>query len=93
MPVPFIMQQHPFQKLQQTYLSISLAVTESWPLLVAAREAGKKASYWFSSLSDGNGFWVADQSYLLHVLIQAPKRQGFVTQVTLTEARYEWRDG
>ena len=73
----FVMQQHLFQKLQQTYLNITLAITESYGhSLVAAQEARKKMCNWLFSLSNGNGFWVADQPYLLRVLIHAPKRQG-----------------
>lgn len=77
MSICFVTQQHLFQKLQQTYLNISLAMTESYgDSLVAAWESREKM--WNCLFSLSNGFWVADQPYLLRVLIHTPTRQGFV---------------
>ena len=74
-----VMQQDLFQKLQQTYLNISLAIFESYGhSLVVAWEARKEMCNWLFSLSNGNGFWVVVQPYLLRVLIHAPKRQGLM---------------
>lgn len=77
MSIRSVTQQHLFQKLQQTYLNISLAMTESYgDSLVAAWESREKM--WNCLFSPSNGFWVADQPYLLRVLIHTPTRQGFV---------------
>lgn len=80
MSIRFVTQHHLFQKFQQTCLNISLAITESYgDSLVAAWESREKMWNCLFSLSNGNGFWVADQPYLLRVLIHTPTRQGFVT--------------
>ena len=74
---PFCHAAASFPETPADLLNISLAITEPYGhSLVAAWEARKKMCNWLFSLSNGNGFWVADQPYLLRVLIHAPKRQG-----------------